>query len=230
MNPLIRRVAVVMTMLPCALLAQSGEAPKVLPATASTQLARSLEAAAPHARHAWRDSPPMNPDGTVNGYIEISRGDRRKFELDMSKNTREIDRVISERIGGYPVNYGFVPQTISYDGDPFDVLVLGPALPGGELVRGVIVGLMHMEDEKGHDSKVVLSPIGRDGRGTYDLTPAIRDEIGDYFRRYKEDETGKFSKVPGWGSVADGRDYVTTTHAFFRECRQHEGSACTVRD
>ena len=50
--------------------------------------------------------------------------------------------MISERIGGYPVNYGFVPQTISHDGDPFDVLVLGPSLTGGELVRGVIVGLM----------------------------------------------------------------------------------------
>ena len=68
---------------------------------------------APHARHVWRDSPAVNPDGTVNGYIEISRGDRRKFELDMSKNARAIDRMISERIGGYPVNYGFVPQTIS---------------------------------------------------------------------------------------------------------------------
>jgi inorganic pyrophosphatase len=230
MSVLSRRVAVMMAMLPCVLLAQSGEAPKVLPATATTQLVRSLEAAAPHGRHVWRDSPPMNSDGTVNGYIEISLGDRRKFELDMSKNDRAIDRVISERIGGYPVNYGFVPQTISYDGDPFDVLVLGPALPGGELVRGVIVGLMQMEDEKGLDSKVVLSPIGPNGRATYELTSAIRDEIGGYFRRYKEDEPGKFSRVPGWGSVADGRDYVTTTHAFFQKCRKHAGSACTLTD
>jgi len=230
MNPLSRYVAVAMAILPCALLAQPAQAPKVLPATASTQLARSLEAAVPHTRHVWRDSPAVNPDGTVNGYIEISRGDRRKFELDMSKNARAIDRVISERIGGYPVNYGFVPQTISYDGDPFDVLVLGPSLPGGELVRGVIVGLMYMEDEKGYDAKVVLSPIGPDGRATYELTGPISDEIAGYFRRYKEDEPGKFSKVPGWGSVADGRDHVTTTHAFFLECRTLAGSACTVTD
>src|SRR5262245_55310372 len=160
MNALSCRVAVATAILPCALLAQPPQAPKVLPATASTQLARSLEAAAPHTSHVWRDSPAVNPDGTVSGYIEISRGDRRKFELDMSKNARAIDRVISERIGGYPVNYGFVPQTISYDGDPFDVLVLGPSLPGGELVRGVIVGLMHMEDEKGYDAKVVCPRLG----------------------------------------------------------------------
>ena len=109
----------------------------------------------------WRDTPPTNSDGTVNGYIEIARGDRRKWEFDINANARAIDRVIPEDVGGYPVNYGFVPQTISYDGDPFDVLVLGPPLAGGTMVRGVVVGLMHMEDEKGLDLKVVLSATGR---------------------------------------------------------------------
>ena len=220
--------AVVLALFPCVLFAQP--VPKALPAAASEQLGRSLAAATPHRQHRWRDFPPMNPDGTVNGYIEISRGDRRKYEFDMRRNTRAIDRVISEQVGGYPVNYGFVPQTVSYDGDPFDVLVLGPPLPGGEIVRGVIVGLMYMEDEKGLDSKVVLSPIASDGRPRYELTPAIRDEIADYFRRYKQGEPGKFSKVPGWGTVAEGRDFVTTTHAFFRECRKSAGTACHVTD
>jgi inorganic pyrophosphatase len=204
-------------------------APKELPRTASGQLARSLAAAAPYARHLWRDSPPTNPDGTVNAYIEIPRGERRKYEFDMSRNARAIDRVMSEQVGGYPVNYGFVPQTVSYDGDPFDVLVLGPALPGGGIVRGLIAGVMYMEDEKGLDSKVVLSPVAPDGRALYDLTPQIRDEIADYFRRYKQGEPGKFSKVPGWGTVAEGRDLVRTTHAFFRECAKHGGAVCRVR-
>ena len=221
-----RPVAAVMALLPCALLAQ--QLSKELPAAAAAQLARSLAAAASHTRHVWRDSPPNNPDGTLNGYIEISRGDRRKYEFDMSRNMRAIDRVIPEAVGGYPVNYGFVPQTVSYDGDPFDVLVLGPPLPGGEMVRGVIVGLMQMEDEKGPDSKVVLSPIGPDGSATSALTAKDRDEIADFFRKYKQGEPGKFSKVPGWGSVADGRNHVTTTHAFFRECRQHIGASCRV--
>jgi inorganic pyrophosphatase len=136
--------------------------------------------------------------------------------------------VIPEAIGGFPVNYGFVPQTVSYDGDPFDILVLGPALPGGTIVRGAIVGLMYMEDEKGLDSKVVLSPVDPEGHVTYDLTDRLRDEIADYFRRYKRDEPEKFSRVPGWGSVDEGRDLVMTTHAFFRECRQHADSTCRL--
>jgi inorganic pyrophosphatase len=187
-----------------------------------------LEAATGQSRHIWRDTAPVNDDGTVNAYIEISRGDRRKWEFDMRANARAIDRVISEKIGGYPVNYGFVPQTVSYDGDPFDVLVLGPSLPGGDVVRGVIVGLMYMEDEKGIDSKVVLSPITRDGSPRYQLTATEREEIGEYFRKYKRGEPGKFSKVPGWGSIAEGRAHVTTTHAFFRECRVRAGEPCRV--
>jgi inorganic pyrophosphatase len=220
-----RYFAFLAAMLPGVLLAQP---PKELPGSATTQLARSLAAASAHTRHVWRDSAPVNPDGTVNGYIEISRGDRRKYEFDMSTNARAIDRVIPARLGGYPVNYGFVPQTVSYDGDPFDVLVLGPPLAGGKLVRGVVVGLMKMEDEKGLDSKVVLSPVGPDGRATHALTPRVRDEIADYFRRYKEGEPGKFSRVPGWGSAEDGRAHVTAAHAFFRECRKQPGTPCQV--
>ena len=220
------RVLAAVAIAPCVLLAQ--HAPKELPAPATRHLARSLAAAEPHAHHTWRDSPPMNADGTVNGYIEIARGDRRKYEFDMSRNARAIDRVIPEQVGGYPVNYGFVPQTVSYDGDPFDVLVLGPALSGGEIVRGAIVGRMYMEDEKGLDSKVVLSPLGPDGRVRFELTGPIREEIADYFRRYKRHDTGKFSTVPGWGTVDEGREFVATTHAFFRECPKSVNAACTI--
>jgi inorganic pyrophosphatase len=211
-------------------LAAQGRQPplNVLPASATTHLSLSLDAAAGHRRHIWRDTPPVNDDGTVNGYIEIARGDRRKWEFDMRANARAIDRVMAEDIGGYPVNYGFVPQTVSHDGDPFDVLVLGPPLTGGAIVRGAILGLMYMEDEKGIDSKMVLSPITKEGKPRYQLTVKDRDEITDYFRKYKRGEPGKFSKVPGWGSIADGRAHVTTTHAFFRECRERAGQPCHV--
>ena len=218
----------VLAMLPCALAAQADQrVPNVLPASAASQLTKSLEAAAKHSRHVWRDSPPTNADGTVNGFIEIPKGDRRKWEFDMTANTRAIDRVMPEEIGGYPVNYGFVPQTVSYDGDPFDVLVLGPPLSGGELVRGVIVGLLHMEDEKGLDSKVVLSRLDRDGRPLHALTSRDRDEIAEYFRNYKVGQPGMFSRVPGWGSAEEGRAYVSMTHAFFRACRK-TGVACRI--
>jgi inorganic pyrophosphatase len=146
----------------------------------------------------------------------------------MGANRLALDRTIPADVGGYPVNYGFVPQTVSYDGDPFDVLVLGPAIEGGRLVRGVIVGLMHMQDEKGLDSKVVISPAGKDGQPRYPLTAADRRRIGGYFDRYKARETGKFSNVPGWGGVSEGLSYVATTHAFFTTCRGHEEYSCTL--
>jgi inorganic pyrophosphatase len=207
---------------------QPGSAPDTLPPTATTQLAQSLDAAKPHARHVWRDTPPRNADGTVNAYIEIARGDRRKWELSMAANARAIDRVIPTAVGGYPVNYGFVPQTVSYDGDPFDALVLGPPIPGGRVVRGAIVGLMHMEDEKGFDSKVVLSLVGDDGRPLHALTEDDQRRIGGYFSRYKQHESGKHSEVPGWGTLADGLSFVTTTHAFFTTCRARAGQACRL--
>lgn len=203
-------------------------APTVLPAMATAKLAESLEAARGHVRHVWRDTPPKNPDGTINAYIEIARGDRQKWELDMRANKRAIDRVIPESVGGYPVNYGFVPQTVSYDGDPFDVLVLGPPIAGGETVRGIVVGLMYMEDEKGLDSKVVLTTMGPDGRPLHELTKSDQQRIGEYFRRYKEHQSGAFSKVPGWGTVGEGNLLVTRTHAFFLKCRERSTEPCTV--
>ena len=198
-----------------------------LPAAAVTQLARSLDASTGVAKHLWRDTPPLNTDGTVNGYVEISRGDRRKWEFDMAANARAIDRMIPAEIGGYPVNYGFVPQTVSYDGDPFDVLVLGPPIEGGQFVRGIIVGLLLMDDEKGSDGKVVISPI-TNGRPDYALTEHDRQTIADYFRRYKLLEPGTFSHVSGWGSIEDGRALVRITHAFFQNCRRVKGTTCRV--
>ena len=219
-----------MAWIPLALGAQGyRRAPDALTPLGTTQLMKSLAVAARHAQHPWRDTAPLNPDGTVNAYVEIEKGDRRKWEFDMRAGARAIDRVMPTTIGGYPVNYGFVPQTVSYDGDPFDVLVLGPPIAGGSIVRGVIVGLMLMEDEKGIDSKVVVARPGRDGRPLHALTPREQGRIGRYFAIYKRHETGKYSKVPGWGSVEEGRGYVMMTHEFFLRCRQRAGQSCRIR-
>ncbi|HZL93938.1 MAG TPA: inorganic diphosphatase [Vicinamibacterales bacterium] len=198
-----------------------------LPAFAATRLSTSLSESKPHAKHVWRDTPPLNEDGTVNGYIEIARGDRNKWEFDMARNARAIDRVIPENIGGFPVNYGFVPQTVSYDGDPFDILVLGPSIEGGSLIRGAIVGLLLMNDEKGYDAKVIVSPLKK-GRPEYALTARVRQEIADYFKRYKLWERDKFSEVPGWGTGGEGLSLIQMTHAFFLECRQVSTTSCRI--
>ena len=202
--------------------------PQELPATAVQRLGEGLAGSRGQKSNVWRDTLPTNGDGTVNGYIEIPMGERRKFEFDIKSNTRIVDRVMPETLGGYPVNYGFVPQTISWDGDPFDVLVLGPAIAGGTLVRGAIVGIMFMEDEKGLDSKVVVSPTGPDGRPRHAITAADSNRIGSYFARYKAHEPGKFSRVSGWGTIDEGRAHVTTTHAFFVQCRAKTGE-CSVK-
>jgi inorganic pyrophosphatase len=146
----------------------------------------------------------------------------------MRRHTRVVDRVMPASLGGYPVNYGFVPQTISYDGDPFDGLVLGDPQPGGALTRGVIVGLMQMEDDKGLDSKVVVSPIGPPGAATIQLGADDRRRIAEFFRRYKDHEPGKFSRVPGWSGHDQGRQFVEMTHRFFRDCRTTVGRPCRI--
>jgi inorganic pyrophosphatase len=93
----------------------------------------------------------------------------------------------------------------------------------------MIVGLMYMEDEKGLDSKVVLSLPGAGGRPLHDLTASDQQRIAEYFRRYKAHEIGAYSKVPGWGSVAEGNSLVERTHTFFLKCRLRSGQPCSVR-
>lgn len=206
----------------------SGPPPLTLPAVAGAKLDESLKAAEGVRNHFWRDVPPV-AGGLVNAYIEIPTGVRDKKEFDMRGNALAVDRVIPESIGGYPVNYGFVPQTVSYDGDPFDVLVLGPALKAGEMVQGMIVGLMLMEDEKGLDSKVVISRVDDDGKPLHALTSDDQDRIAGYFSKYKDadDDAKTWAKVPGWSSAKDGYSWVMVTHTFFQLCR-NRGGACDL--
>ena len=206
----------------------SSELPSVLPTAATTDLAASLERAAAHTDHPWADVPPFRADGVVNAYVEIARGDRREWELDIGASRRIVDRWIPAETGGYPVNYGFMPQTIFLDGDPLDALVLGPPLAGGELTTGIVVGLMMMEDTGVVDSKVVLSPAAADGEPSQALTDSERRIIADYFRRYKEDQAGSATSVPGWGSAAEGLAHVRRAHAFFVQCGVRAGAACDV--
>jgi inorganic pyrophosphatase len=214
--------------LPLAAAQTAGQVPEVLPAAATTKLNASLAAAKAHATHVWRDTSPWNDDGTINGYVEIAQGDRRKWELDIAKNARAIDRMIPESLGGYPINYGIVPQTVSYDGDPFDILVLGPPIEGGQIVRGMPVGLMVMEDDRILDSKVVVSPVDAQGRPRYQLTDTVKRQLADFFNRYKQHIPGAVTRVPGWGTPQQGMALVRQTYAFFLQCRERK-DACVVK-
>jgi inorganic pyrophosphatase len=181
------------------------------PAGLDLKMSTYLEAAKAHPQHVWRDTEPRNPDGSVNGYVEIPKGESTKWEFRIPLNRREVDRMIPPNLGGYPTNYGFVPRTISYDGDPADVLVLGPALPGGEVVKGRIVGLMEMVDTGDLDSKVVVTPIG----GSYALDAGERSRLEQFFNTYKNHD-GKVTKITGWGSESDAIGFLERTAGFFK--------------
>jgi len=185
------------------------------PAGLDLKLSTYLEAASAHPQHAWRDSEPLNADGTVNGYVEIPKGESTKWEFSIPLNRREIDRMIPPELGGYPVNYGFLPRTISYDGDPADIVFLGPPIAGGDLVKGRVVGVMHMMDDGDLDSKVVASPLDGRGAATEALAAGDRDRLERFFNIYKNHQ-GKMTRITGWGGEADARAFLEATSRFFR--------------
>lgn len=168
--------------------------------------------------HLWRDLPAYAASGRVNAYIEIPRGESTKYEFDLATNERVVDRMLHPSLGGYPTNYGFVPQTMGFDGDPYDVLVLGPPLEGGKMVEGVIVGMMHMDDEKGADPKVVISPVGDDGAPLYTLDASEEARIGTWFDGYKKPDAakGKWSKVTGWTDADAAKRSLDDVVEFYR--------------
>jgi inorganic pyrophosphatase len=196
---------------------QQAPAPQPLPAAPAgleQRVTTYLEAAKQYPEHVWRDLSPRNADGTINGYVEIPRGESQKWEFRIPLNRREVDRVIPAELGGYPINYGFLPQTVSYDGDPADVLVLGPALNGSTVVRGRIVGLMEMTDTGDLDSKVIISPLDAQGRPTHALTEDDRRRMTQFFDNYKRHQ-GKPTKVTGWGDPEAARTFLEKTAGFF---------------
>ena len=184
------------------------------PAQLPERLAASLAAVKPFPHSPWRDVAPTNPDGTLNGYIEIPRGESTKWEFRLGLNRLDVDRTIPPELGGYPVNYGFIPRTISYDGDPTDVLVLGPPLPSGQIVTGRPIALMKMRDTGELDSKVVIAPLDERGAPKYRLADADRDRMKRFFDTYKRHE-GKPTEITGWGTEADARAFLRTTAGFF---------------
>ena len=199
---------------------QSAQPPSLPPAPAGLdqRVAGYKEAASKHPQHPWRDIAPLNTDGTANGYIEISRGESTKWEFRIPLNTREVDRMIPPELGGYPVNYGFLPQTVSYDGDPADVLVLGPPIEGGQVVKGRILALMKMIDSGDEDSKVVITRLDTDGRPIHPLTEDDKRRMTQFFDTYKNHQ-GKVTKVTGWADRDAARQFLEHTHGFFRSAR-----------
>ena len=150
----------------------------------------------------------QNPPFYVNVIIENPMGGEPiKYEIDKESGAMFVDRFLHTAMY-YPGNYGFIPHTLSGDGDPVDVLVISRmAVMPGAVMRSRPVGVLLMEDDKGVDEKIIAVPHSKlypyhDNVEDLDqLRPILKDKIAHFFAHYKDLEQGKWSKVLGWGDA-----------------------------
>ena len=144
-----------------------------------------------------------------------------KYEVDKSSGQNFVDRFLSTPMF-YPANYGFIPNTLSDDGDPLDVLVvcLYPVSPG-VVIRSRPVGVIYMTDEAGADAKVIavphekLSSMYTDVKECSDLPALLLAQIQHFFENYKALEPGKWVKMGRWGSADEAREEIRKSVAAY---------------
>lgn len=159
-----------------------------------------------------------NAPDEFNVVIEIPmNSDPVKYEVDDSTGLIMVDRFMLAAMH-YPCNYGYVPQTISADGDPADVLVLSPfPIQVGAVVKCRAIGVLNMEDEAGGDPKVLAVPVTklyppyRHLNNPSDLPQEELDRIVHFFERYKDLEKGKWVKVQGWADAAAAKAEISSS-------------------
>ena len=134
-----------------------------------------------------------------------------KYEVDKASGAIFVDRVLTTPMR-YPCNYGYVPRTLSGDGDPVDVLVVLPLpLVPGSVIRCRPLGMLAMTDDAGEDTKVIavphdkVFPAYRAMREIDDLPELTRDRILHFFQHYKDLEKGKWVKIEGWKNADAAR-------------------------
>jgi inorganic pyrophosphatase len=146
-----------------------------------------------------------NPPTDLHALIEIPLGGVPvKYEMDKESGALFVDRFLHTAMF-YPGNYGFVPHTLSGDGDPCDVLVVGQvAVVPGSIIRCRPVGALVMEDEAGMDEKILAVPVDQlhpfyTGIRSYeDLPTVLCEQIAHFFEHYKDLEKGKWARVVRW--------------------------------
>lgn len=151
----------------------------------------------------------------INVVIEIpSHNGAVKYEVNKEYGAVVVDRFIGTSMV-YPCEYGFVPNTLSEDGDPVDVLVVCPEpLFPGAMIRCRPVGLLRMTDESGKDAKILAVPVSKLSprydhvQQPADLGDHLINAIEHFFKHYKDLEPGKWVKVDGWEDVAAARKEI----------------------
>ncbi|WP_295585888.1 inorganic diphosphatase [uncultured Lamprocystis sp.] len=165
-----------------------------------------------------------NVPNEINVIIEIpSHSDPVKYEMDKTTGAMFVDRFMSTAMH-YPCNYGYVPHTLSSDGDPVDVLVMTPyPLISGSVIKCRPVGVLTMTDESGDDAKILALPIDKLYKGFRnvesfrDLPVHMLDQIAHFFEHYKDLDEGKWVRVGGWGGVDEARAEIMASVTMFEE-------------
>src|SRR6202008_4972082 len=148
------------------------------------------------------------PPHDFNVVVEIPQGGVPvKYELDKASGAMIVDRFLHTAMF-YPGNYGFIPHTLSGDGDPVDVVGVGqtPVVPGA-VIRCRPVGVLLMEDQAGTDEKIIAVPVDSlhpfyTGIGSYlDLPVILREQIAHFFQHYKDLEKNKWTRIGRWVDV-----------------------------
>ena len=156
-----------------------------------------------------------NPPDDVNVIIEVPvGGEPIKYEMDKAAGTLFVDRFLHTSMR-YPGNYGFVPHTLSGDGDPIDVLVCNTrALVPGCYINVRPIGVLVMEDNAGEDEKVIAVPTPKltkryENVHTYtDLPQITLDQVSHFFEHYKDLEPGKWVKIVGWRDAQHAKQMI----------------------
>ena len=162
-----------------------------------------------------RVSSGKNVPNDINVVIEIpSHSDPVKYEVDKETGAMFVDRFMGTAMH-YPCNYGYVPQTLSEDGDPVDVLVVTPIpVISGSVIRVRPLGMLSMSDEAGKDAKIIAVPIDNLSslyshmKSVRDLPRSLLDSIAHFFDHYKDLEPGKWVKIDGWVDTDEAKKEV----------------------
>ncbi len=156
-----------------------------------------------------------NAPWDVNVVIEIpSGGSPIKYEIDKDSGAMCVDRFLHTAMY-YPANYGFIPHTMSDDGDPVDALVVtNIPVVHGAVIRARPIGVLMMEDEAGQDEKILMVPVDKlnpyysDVKNYDDLPKVFLDQISHFFERYKDLENNKWVKVIRWGNAEEAAQLI----------------------
>ena len=151
----------------------------------------------------------------IDMIVEIPYNSKIKYEFDNKLQKMRVDRILNTSML-YPGNYGYIPKTLSGDGDPLDVLLITeyPILPGS-IIRARIIGVLLTTDEKGNDEKIIAVPTS-DVDSNYenihnlnDLSSITLKKIKHFFNHYKDNDINKWVKVNEFGDVLEAYNIYT---------------------